>query len=117
MPTRSLGSAPIKWPDRATVDAAFRRWAGEVLLQHHEILRIGYIGSYATGDWGVGSDLDVVIILATSDAPYGGRLLDITDDGLPVPADLLVYTVAEIEMMRAEGRRFVDVVDAAAVWL
>ena len=116
MPTRSLGSALIRWPDKVTVDEAFHRWAAERAATHPEIQHIGYIGSYARGDWGVGSDLDVIIVVSTSDEPFGRRLLDQNDDDLPVPADLLVYTEAELTRMRSEGRRFTKELDHVAVW-
>jgi len=67
MPVRSLSSPVLKWPDRQTVEAALRRWAAKVCREHPRILGLGYFGSYARGDWGVGSDLHIVIILAKSD--------------------------------------------------
>ena len=57
MPTRSLSSPVLKWPDRQSVDRAVRRWAENVVQQRQDVVRIGYFGSYARGDWGVGSDL------------------------------------------------------------
>ncbi len=116
MPTRSLRSAVMRWPDRAEVDAAFLTWASVVRTRHPEVVRIGYIGSYARDQWGVGSDLDVVILVARSEEPFHRRLLDVSDEGLPVPADLLVFTEAEMDKMRQEGSRLAEEVIRFAVW-
>ena len=62
MPVRSLNSSVLKWPDRATVVAALHRWVEHAVLGRDDVLRIGYFGSYARGDAGVGSDLDLVIV-------------------------------------------------------
>ena len=63
MPVRSLNSSVLKWPDAKTVDAAARRWAEKIAQDKKYVLKIGYFGSYARGDWGVGSDLDLIIIV------------------------------------------------------
>jgi predicted nucleotidyltransferase len=83
----------LKWPDQEEVDRAVRQWAAAVA--HPEVLRIGYFGSYARGNWGVGSDLDLVVVVERSDLPFErrGNAWDLTD--LPVPAELLVYTEEE----------------------
>ena len=99
MPVRSLNSSVLKWPDAATVGAALRVWAKAIGRAHPEVNRVGYFGSYARGDWGVGSDLDVVIVVDHADEPFmsRGTHWDATD--LPVPADVLVYTCAEWERL------------------
>jgi hypothetical protein len=51
----------------------------------------------------VGSDLDVVILVSATDTPWERRAAewDLTD--LPVPADVLVYTVEEWERSGKRG--------------
>jgi len=85
----------LKWPDAKTVDAAVRRWAASVAQGRPDVLRIGYFGSYARGDWGVGSDLDLVIIIERSDKPFESRASDLDTLKIPVPSDVLVYTQEE----------------------
>jgi predicted nucleotidyltransferase len=51
------------------VEGALRRWTKKAMRDRDDVLRIGYYGSYGRGDWGVGSDLDLIIILADSDQP------------------------------------------------
>lgn len=62
------------------------------------ICGLGYFGSYARGDWGIGSDVDRVALVARCARPFAQRPLDFDTSGLPVPADLLVY----IEQRRQE---------------
>ena len=95
MPVRSLASSVLKWPDKRTVTQAVRTWAKQLASANPQILGIAYFGSYARGDWGVGSDLDLVIIVAATDRPFENRGLDFDTGALPVPADVLVYTLAE----------------------
>jgi predicted nucleotidyltransferase len=45
------------------VEAALREWTREQARLHPELLRLGYFGSYARGDWGVGSDLDLFALV------------------------------------------------------
>ena len=107
----------LKWPDRATVDAAARQWAQQQRHDHPELLRIGYFGSYARGDWGVGSDLDLLAIVSHSDRAFGERALGWELSELPVPADLLIYTADEWTWMVAEQTRFTRTIESEAVWL
>lgn len=96
MPVRSLNSSVLKWPDRDQVVEALGHWAREVADEHPRVSRIGYFGSYARGNWGVGSDLDLVIVLSASDESFERRGLQFDATELPVPADLLVYTKEEL---------------------
>jgi len=116
MPVRSLHSSVLKWPDLAAVDEAARRWATEAATKHPGVQRIGYFGSYAKDQWGVGSDLDIVAIVSESELPFEGRsaLWDTTP--LPVPADILVYT--ESEWNRPDRRtRFRHDIEDDTVWV
>lgn len=115
MPLRSSGSSVLRWPEPSAVEAATRAWA-DVARANPEVRRVGYFGSYARGDAGVGSDIDLVVIVSTSDVPFTERALAFDATGLPVPADLLVYTEAEWERLRrAPG--LVRTVEREVVWL
>jgi predicted nucleotidyltransferase len=78
---------------------------------------LGYFGSYARGDWGVGSDLDLVAVVGGSEAPFHRRAVDWDLADLPVPAEILVYTVKEWADLRQRGGRFADVLEKETVWL
>jgi len=117
MPVRSLSSSVFKWPDAREVDQAARRWAAVAGARRKEVLRIGYIGSYARGDWGVGSDLDLLILVERSDRPFERRALDWDTTSLPVPADVWVYTQQEWENMAARKSRFYREATEEIVWV
>lgn len=73
MPVRSLHSSVLTWPDQAVVRRAAEAWARRTVQEGPHVRRIGYFGSYARGDWGVGSDLDLVIVVAQTDRPFAER--------------------------------------------
>ncbi len=116
MPVRSLNSFILKWPDAQTVAQAVRHWSQKALLSHFDVMRIGYFGSYARGDWGVGSDLDLIIVVESSDQPFERRASEWDATELPVPADVLVYTDEEWQSLEQEGR-FYQTVTQEAVWV
>jgi predicted nucleotidyltransferase len=93
-----------------------RVWAGRAALEHPEVLAVGYFGSYARGDWGVGSDVDLVLIVDRTELPWERRAAawDATD--LPVPAELFVYTAEEWGRL-IERPGFHRAVDGEAVWV
>lgn len=102
MPVRSLNSPVLKWPKAAEVETAARAWADQQARRDPLMLRIGYFGSLARGDWGVGSDLDLLVVLERSELPFEERGLLFDTTHLPVPADLLVYTQDELARLKDE---------------
>ncbi|MCP4247965.1 MAG: nucleotidyltransferase domain-containing protein [bacterium] len=50
------------------------------------------VGSYARNDWGVGSDLDLIVVLSGTTMSSVQRHAQYAPEGLPVQADLWVYT-------------------------
>ena len=117
MPLRSLNSSVLVWPNRTDVDRAVRVWATRASEGHPEIRRLGYFGSYARGDWGVGSDLDLLAIVAESAKPFTQRPLTWDLTSLPVPAEILVYTEAEWRALESGGRRFAETLTREVVWV
>jgi len=116
MPVRSSTSSVLKWPDRPTVVGALRRWATALAETYPIVLRIGYVGSYARGDWGPGSDLDVLLVVESSPEEFTRRPAAWDTTGLPVPVDLMVYTRAEWEHLDPQSR-FARMVAREAVWI
>jgi predicted nucleotidyltransferase len=94
-----------------------RQAAAHLAKSRPEVLRVGFFGSYARGDWGPGSDLDVAIVVADSERPFAGRSPRYPLEGLPVPADVLIYTVAEWERLAAAGGRFAEEVIRRTRWV
>jgi len=104
MPTRLLSSSVLKWPDHQSVTKAVHRWAEQIVRERPDVNRVGYFGSYATRNWGVGSDLDLIIIVAHSEEPFERRAAAWDTTKLPVPVDLLVYTEKEWQSINRHSR-------------
>ncbi|NIR28176.1 MAG: nucleotidyltransferase domain-containing protein [Gammaproteobacteria bacterium] len=99
------------------MDQAVRAWVRERAASWPELERLGYFGSYARGDWGVGSDLDLVAIVSKSDEPFDRRPMGVDLNELPLPADVLIYTKEEWNRLRDEGNAFVRMLAAETVWV
>jgi predicted nucleotidyltransferase len=112
-----LNSSVLVWPDRATVDRAVRAWASREAARHPGLVRLGYFGSYARGDWGVGSDVDLVAVVTATAAPFERRALEWDLVGLPVPAEIVVYTEREWEALPAQQPRFARMLHEETVWV
>ncbi len=95
MPVRSLNSVVLKWPDRDAVLAAARRWASRLCRDDRAVETVLCVGSYARGDWGVGSDVDLIVLIGESTESALQRRLRYEPTDLPVPSDVWVYTRAE----------------------
>jgi hypothetical protein len=80
------------------------------------VRRIGYFGSYARGDWGVGSDLDVLVVVEHADEPWERRAAVWDATELPVPTDVFVYTAKEWEQ-RTAAPGFHATVMREVVWI
>ena len=93
-----------------------RRWAERVAAAHPEVAALGYFGSYARGDWGPGSDLDIVMVVQSSEEVFARRAARWDTIELPVPADLLVYTREEWQNLDRAGRFYREVAKKT-VWV
>lgn len=117
MPVRSSSSSVLRWPDRATVVAAVEAWAAREARVRPGLVRLGYFGSYARGNWGVGSDIDLIAVVESSALPFERRGLDWDLLDLPVPGQIVVYTGEEWESLCREGGRFARTIERETVWL
>jgi hypothetical protein len=107
----------LKWPEPARVERELRTWAERARAEHPELLRLGYFGSYARGEAGVGSDLDLVAIVRQSQDPFERRAAAWDVTSLPVPAEILVYTRSEWEALLRRGGRFARMLEDETVWV
>jgi Nucleotidyltransferase domain len=117
MPVRSSTSSPLKWPDAAAVLVAARAWAAGQRSRRPALVRLGVFGSYASGNAGVGSDLDLVAVVREATEPFERRAAAWDLTTLPVPAEILVYTQAEWDALLARGGRFADMMRTVTIWL
>jgi predicted nucleotidyltransferase len=102
---------------RETVLATLAAWAASVLAGDPGVRRIGVFGSYARGQQTPASDVDVLVVVERSTRRPWERPLDLPIPPGPVGAELLVYTEAELEALRAEGSRWIAEVLGDIVWL
>lgn len=117
MPVRSLNSSVLKWPDANEVIEALIRLVEKAVRSRNDIINIGYFGSYARGDWGVGSDLDLIIVIKNSTLAFHERPIEWDTMEIPVPVDLLVYTEDEFKNLKSQNRRFFETLEQEAIWL
>ena len=103
MPVRSLNSSVFKWPGKKDVGRSLHAWVERIVREHPELAGVGVFGSYVRTDWGMGSDLDLIILVEHSTLPFERRSVYWHTDDLPVPVDVLVYTEEEWRRLR-EGR-------------
>lgn len=115
MPVKSLNSAVLRWPSREEVEGALQAW----MVRHPipGLLALGYFGSYARGDYGVGSDLDLLLVVESSSLPSWQRALTLPLEELPVPAEALVYTLAEWQALPERSPRFAETLRREVRWL
>jgi predicted nucleotidyltransferase len=98
------------------VDRAVRSWTAAQVEQRTDIVALGYFGSYARGDWGVGSDLDIIAVLKKADQPFERRSAGWDLNSLPVPAEILVYSCSEWEKQALRETRFARMLKEEVVW-
>lgn len=115
MPVASSSSFVLRWPNREEILRAVANWARE--LRVLGLVAVGIFGSYARGDWGVGSDVDLIVIVEHSERPPIERPIDLPLERLPVPADALVYTRAEWEQLPQVNPHFASVLAREVVWV
>jgi len=117
MPVRSSSSRVLRWPDAPEVERAATEWAGAVARASSNVVGVGLFGSYARGDAGVGSDLDLIVLLSEVSEPFERRPARFPAETLPVPAEVLVYTLAEWRNLPTTSPRFAGVLNREARWL
>jgi hypothetical protein len=78
---------------------------------------VGVFGSYGRGDAGVGSDLDLVLILRDCSEPVWERLRRWETRALPLACDLLVYSLQEWRTLPQWNPRLAQVLRQETRWL
>jgi predicted nucleotidyltransferase len=94
---KSYGSVTIYSVNKEQISQALERFTASC-RQRPEVLAIVLFGSFVRGDFGVGSDVDVLIILKDSPLPFLERIPVYQPDRFPVDVDVFPYTWDEIQL-------------------
>ncbi len=105
-------SARVFYAEPERIREAVRDHARALRGAHPEILSIRWFGSWVRGDAGVGSDVDLCIILEHSDLPRRERIMDFLPRVFPVGIDLFVFTRAEFDALRSEHPSMREAIDS-----
>ncbi len=92
---RSYGSVTVFSLDRAQVEAALQTLV-ETLRRREEVLAVVCFGSWARNEAGVGSDVDLLVVLRASEQPFLERIDAYLPATFPVDLNLFPYTLDEI---------------------
>jgi predicted nucleotidyltransferase len=105
--------------DREGVVETLRRLAGALLDARPDVLEVRLFGSLARGAATPGSDADLWVLVRDGATSLPDRSTNLSRgfSGAGIGCDVLAYTEAEWERLRAEGRRIVRVVEEEAVVL
>ena len=94
-----MSSVVIRSADRPAIARAVASYVTLLRARHPEIEEIIWFGSWVTGTPTPGSDVDLCIVLTSSDKRMRDRVPDYLPAGFPVGVDLLPYTRAEFEQL------------------
>ena len=105
--TSSDGVRVFRAIDRHIVLEELRLWTARQKQVHPELVRVGLFGSYASGRYAPGSDLDLLLLVTDSqESVWFMRSKDFDTAGLSVGADLFVYTEAEAMRLKESSAWF-----------
>jgi predicted nucleotidyltransferase len=90
----------IKSTSRTEVAQAVAAYVARLRAEHPEVEQVLWFGSWVTGLPTPRSDVDLCLILSSSDKPLRDRIPDYLPVGFPVGIDLFAYTRAEFERLR-----------------
>lgn len=96
----SLNSVVVKSANRQEITQAVTRYVARLRAEHPEVEQVLWFGSWVTGLPTPGSDVDLCLILSSSDKPLRDWIPDYLPVGFPVGVDLFAYTRAEFEHLR-----------------
>lgn len=98
-----LNSVVIKSVDRVAVESAVESYVARLRVQHPEVKRVFWFGSWITGLPSPGSDVDLCLVLSSSDKNRRDRMPDYLPVGFPVGIDLVAYTQAEFQQLQEDS--------------
>ena len=117
MPMPFFTGPVLRWPRSELVIDQATAWARTQQHQNPDLLAIGVFGSYGRGDAGVGSDLDLLLILESCTLPIWERLRRWDTGSLPLACDLLVYSLKEWQTLPQWNPRLAEALGHDTRWL
>ena len=117
MPVSSSPGSVLRWPRAAEVLEQAERWAARQQRANADLLAVGVFGSYGRGDAGVGSDLDLLLLLRDCRKPVWERLRRWDTRSLPLACDLLVYSLPEWRSLPTWNPRLAHALQHDCRWL
>ena len=94
-----MSSVVVRSADREAITRAVTDYVTRLRADHPEIECVIWFGSWVTGIPLPGSDVDLCLILSTSDKSPRARVPDYLPVGFPVGIDLFAYSQAEFERL------------------
>jgi predicted nucleotidyltransferase len=94
-----LSSVVIRSIDRERINRAVADHVAHLCRQHPEIERAIWFGSWVNGEPTPGSDVDLCLVLSSSEKSRRERFVDYLPVGFPVGVDLFAYTRSEFERL------------------
>jgi predicted nucleotidyltransferase len=105
-----LNSVIIKSIDREKIESAVHAYAAHLRAGHPEIESIIWFGSWINGLPSPGSDVDLCLILHSSDKAMRDRIPEYLPAGFPVGIDLFIYTREEFARLRNDSPGWYQVI-------
>jgi len=107
MRTEYYGSVKVTYFEKDKVWQAVGKLARDLEERFPEIRRAMVFGSLVHDRAVPGSDVDLLLVLKTSDRKFLDRPAKYRPDGFPVGLDIFAYTADEMEKMLDDGNLFV----------
>jgi len=105
MRMKSYGSVKVFEPETDKIEAALDRYI-KTVAEKQEVLAVWLIGSFHRKDFGPFSDIDLVLIIDSTETRFLDRPLQYLPEAFPIPLDLFVYTQDEVLAMKNSAHPF-----------
>ena len=101
-----MSSVVIKSADPIRIRQAVWSYVAKLRKDHPEVERVIWFGSWVNGLPTPGSDVDICLIISSSDKAMRERIPDYLPRGFPVGIELFPYTVDEFEELSHKSTTF-----------
>ena len=98
-----MSSVVVRSIDRNAVERAVAEYTRWLLSRYPEVRAVIWFGSWIGGIPHPGSDVDLCLILSSSDRRFRERIARYLPERFPVGIDLFPYTEAELDRLRQDS--------------